>query len=544
MQPGTLTRSDTHFISGNPSGHRGRRVQHVFHLFLATALFQCWQYILGFSVWATIICLICQYVKNISFLPTLLTVLGTVLGFVISYRTSSSFERYNEGRRYWSSIIYNTRTISRAVWFHVPDIAVTVGANEDEKRARTLVEKKTVLNLAEAFAVAVKHYLRGEEGINYTDLYHLTRYLPAYALPAGMPNMSSDLDQGDFDQSSGDGTAFGTSTSKNPNLTAQGLPMPATSPTGTTFRGNKRGTKGSFHPNGEPILLPARNPPPFGIFDIFPLTLLVKPLLNHGFDVGGKLAQKTRAKLYGRGTAGTVVSHNIPLEITLYLSAYISALQQRKVCDVPTINLLLGSLNNLVDSLTGLERILTTPIPFSYSVHLWTVTMVYCLFLPFQLWGSLYWLTVPGTAIAAFIFTGFIVAGEEIENPFGFDRNDLNLDHFTHNIVRAELASITSVPVPDPAEWCFRPDNNSLFSSDGKERTLAPELWVQQGVRGIRSQLAKYSGDVSRDEEVPEKKESMESSKKIKKNKPHGEPHQQYVGNNAMGVAGEAADGE
>ncbi len=31
----------------------------------------------------------------------------------------------------------------------------------------------------------------------------------------------------------------------------------------------------------------------------------------------------------------------------------------------------------LVDSLTGLERILTTPIPFSYSIQLWAVTSLY-----------------------------------------------------------------------------------------------------------------------------------------------------------------------
>lgn len=35
---------------------------------------------------------------------------------------------------------------------------------EKERKARVLVEKKTVLNLIDAFAVAVKHYLRGEEG--------------------------------------------------------------------------------------------------------------------------------------------------------------------------------------------------------------------------------------------------------------------------------------------------------------------------------------------------------------------------------------------
>jgi ion channel-forming bestrophin family protein len=132
--------------------------------------------------------------------------------------------------------------------------------------------------------------------------------------------MPYDFNQGDFRQTSEDGTAFGTDTSNNSNPNGQGLPMPVTSPTGASFRLSKRGAKGSsFHPNGEPVLLPARNPPPFGIFDIFPLTLLVKPLLNHGFDVGGKLAQKTRAKLSGEGTVRTSVNHDIPLEITLYL---------------------------------------------------------------------------------------------------------------------------------------------------------------------------------------------------------------------------------
>jgi putative membrane protein len=55
--------------------------------------------------------------------------------------------------------------------------------------------------------------------------------------------------------------------------------------------------------------------------------------------------------------------------------------------------------------------------------------------------------------LQSFIFFGFMVAGEEIESeqcryslsaqlktcqfkdPFGYDKNDLNLDHFTHNII-------------------------------------------------------------------------------------------------------------
>lgn len=45
----------------------------------------------------------------------------------------------------------------------------------DEAKCRILVEKKSVINLIEAFSVAIKHYLRGEDGIYYR---YSTEYLP------------------------------------------------------------------------------------------------------------------------------------------------------------------------------------------------------------------------------------------------------------------------------------------------------------------------------------------------------------------------------
>ena len=39
----------------------------------------------------------------------------------------------------------------------------------EEIKSRVLVEKKTVLNLIDAFCVAVKHYLRGETGMMCTQ---------------------------------------------------------------------------------------------------------------------------------------------------------------------------------------------------------------------------------------------------------------------------------------------------------------------------------------------------------------------------------------
>jgi putative membrane protein len=194
---------------------------------------------------------------------------------------------------------------------------------------------------------------------------------------------------------------------------------------------------GTFY-DVESGLLPALNPPEWGMFDIFPFSLLVKYRTRKGIEMKGKKAARMRAKLRSE-----TVSHNIPLEISLYLSSYVAALQQRKALDPATASelslscqigsqrliidhqyctaALMNAMVQLVDALTGLERILTTPIPFSYSVHLWVVVNIYCLLLPFQIWKPLGWLTIPATAIISFIFFGFLVAGEEIESKFPFN---------------------------------------------------------------------------------------------------------------------------
>jgi hypothetical protein len=61
-------------------------------------------------------------------------------------------------------------------------------------------------------------------------------------------------------------------------------------------------------------LLPARNPPQYSFFDIFPFSLLVKYLTRRGKQVKGKKGAFLRAMLRRQ-----MVSHNLPLEISLYL---------------------------------------------------------------------------------------------------------------------------------------------------------------------------------------------------------------------------------
>ena len=79
----------------------------------------------------------------------------------------------------------------------------------------------------------------------------------------------------------------------------------------------------------------------------------------------------------------------------------------------------------MVDCLTAFERILRTPIPLAYSVHLHHSLWIYLLALPYQIIGPLNWWTIVVVTIASFALLGILAIGKEIENPFGTDYNDL-----------------------------------------------------------------------------------------------------------------------
>jgi predicted membrane chloride channel (bestrophin family) len=481
-----------------------------FGILFAMAIFRCWHILLFYAAWTVGITYLYMVKKWhwIVIPKDMLVIFGTVLGLIVSFRGSQSLQRYTEGRKLWTNIILSSRGFSRIVWFQLSDrMPPSQGMSEEEQKARAMMEKKTVINLVEAFAVSVKHYLRGEDGIYYTDLYHLVKFLPAYALP-DVNAHATQLSLESFDvamhgpetpsSATGPGlplpvTAHQTRgtlappspqpRSPLPSISVQGpsstlySPRPGQSPgIPRTPQSARPETHEKLNEEDEIYLIPAYKPPRWAILELFPFSLLKGLRWRSAKNAKGDRAKKIRAKMLNKAD-----SHNIPLEITLYLGSYLAAMQRRKTEDPMSINQLLGQLNALVNALTGLERILTTPIPWSYRVHLWVILCCYCAGLPFQVVKEMKWFTIPGVILVCATFFGFLVAGEEIENPFGYARNDLNLDHFTRNIIRNELQAITSTPPPDPSVWAFSPENNLIFAANEKQERVPPEEWVRRG---------------------------------------------------------------
>lgn len=125
-----------------------------------------------------------------------------------------------------------------------------------------------------------------------------------------------------------------------------------------------------------------------------------------------------------------------PITLLFWLGDYLRWQYQQQRLSSHQFATLERGLSQLIDALGVCERILRTPLPFAYSVHLRHILMLYCVFFPFRLVSQLGWVTVPVTAIASFVVLGIEEIALEIENPFGKDANDLPLAQFCNQIAQ------------------------------------------------------------------------------------------------------------
>jgi ion channel-forming bestrophin family protein len=119
---------------------------------------------------------------------------------------------------------------------------------------------------------------------------------------------------------------------------------------------------------------------------------------------------------------------NPPLEIAFWLSDYLQTEYRQGQLHVYQLTAMQALVDRLVEALSGCERILKTPMPLAYAIHLKQLLLLYCLSLPFQMVDKAQWSTPLVVGLISFMVFGIEAIGIEIENPFGRDPNDLPLD--------------------------------------------------------------------------------------------------------------------
>lgn len=100
------------------------------------------------------------------------------------------------------------------------------------------------------------------------------------------------------------------------------------------------------------------------------------------------------------------------------------------------------NLNSLIASLGACQRIKNTPIPYSYSIFIKKFIFIYVVTLPIVFFHFDFWAIL----ITTFVFYALVsmeVLAEEIENPFGYDENDLPLDQICQ-LIENDIKNISS----------------------------------------------------------------------------------------------------
>ena len=115
---------------------------------------------------------------------------------------------------------------------------------------------------------------------------------------------------------------------------------------------------------------------------------------------------------------------------------------------------LAASIDATVSAIAGAgaacERIKSTPIPFSYTLLLHRTAYMYCFLLPFGLVDSIGFMTPLVVAIVTYTFFALDALGDEIEEPFGLEPNDLPLDAICRSLEINLRESLDDTDIPPP----------------------------------------------------------------------------------------------
>jgi putative membrane protein len=95
------------------------------------------------------------------------------------------------------------------------------------------------------------------------------------------------------------------------------------------------------------------------------------------------------------------------------------------------------------------ERILGTPMPFTYTLLLHRTAYAFCFLLPFGLVGTLGYATPVLCAVIAYAFFGLDELGNELEEPFGAWLNALPLNAMARTVEISLLEAMGEENVPE-----------------------------------------------------------------------------------------------
>lgn len=127
-------------------------------------------------------------------------------------------------------------------------------------------------------------------------------------------------------------------------------------------------------------------------------------------------------------------SRHAPNHVATRINDRINMLHKTGVISGEELLYINNDFTALTDICGACERIKNTPIPYSYSAFIKKFIFIYVMTLPLGYVFTLSYFVIPIVAIVFYVMASMELIAEEIEDPFGFDDNDLPMDKIAQNI--------------------------------------------------------------------------------------------------------------
>jgi putative membrane protein len=173
---------------------------------------------------------------------------------------------------------------------------------------------------------------------------------------------------------------------------------------------------------------------------------------------GSRDTQAIEAMLSAEEWQAVASSRNRTNALMLRMGADLASCHRRGLIDSPLVAQIDETLSAMTSAAASCERISGTPLPFSYTLLLHRTAYIYCFLLPFGLVDTIGVMTPLVVGVVAYTFFGLDALGDEIEEPFGTEPNDLPLDAICRaiEIQQLEALGVTELPPPlEPVDYCL-----------------------------------------------------------------------------------------
>ncbi|KAK9812447.1 hypothetical protein WJX73_000401 [Symbiochloris irregularis] len=108
---------------------------------------------------------------------------------------------------------------------------------------------------------------------------------------------------------------------------------------------------------------------------------------------------------------------HLPIAVSQVISCKLTGLQCCRASSIRHTTLEM-QLTLYQQTVAACERLLRQPVPIAYTRHTSRFLLTWLMFLPWSLWATCQWLTIPITAIITFLLIGIENIGVQIEQPF------------------------------------------------------------------------------------------------------------------------------